>query len=86
MPGVEDVRAGIARSNDKARDSIASLAQATHALEEAQQMLAQATAGSTQDEINQVYGMYSEAIQSLGGLQGTIEAGITSNDGYAARL
>lgn len=86
MAGVEEVRAGIALANQKANESIAALQQATLALEEAQQALANATHGSNQDEIQHATGMLAEAVQSLSGVQGTINASITSAEGYAGRL
>ena len=86
MAGVEEVRAGIALANQKASESIAALQQATLALEEAQQALASATQGSSQEEIQHATGMLAEAAQSLTGVQGTINASITSAEGYAGRL
>ncbi|WP_019813882.1 hypothetical protein [Saccharomonospora saliphila] len=86
MPGVEDIRAGIALANEKASDSIAALQQAAQSLEEAQQSLAQATTGSTQEEVNQAHGMLAEAIQGINGTQTTIRACITSAENYSARL
>jgi hypothetical protein len=86
MAGVEEVRAGIALANQKASESIAALQQATLALEEAQQALAGATHGSSQEEIQHAHGMLAEAAQSLTGVQGTINASISSAEGYAGRL
>lgn len=86
MAGVEEVRAGIALANQKASEGIAALQQAGLALEEAQQALANATQGSSQEEIQHAYGMLAEANQSLNGLQGTINASISSAEGYAGRL
>ncbi len=86
MAGVEEVRAGIALANQKATEGIAALQQAALVLEEAQQALATATQGSSQDEIQHAYGMLAEATQSLTGLQGTINASISSAEGYAGRL
>lgn len=86
MAGVEEVRAGIALANQKASESIAALQQATLALEEAQQALAEATQGSGQQEIQHAHGMLAEAVQSLNGVQGTINASIDSAEGYAGRL
>lgn len=86
MAGVEEVRAGITLANQKASESIAALQQASLALEEAQQALASATQGSAQEEIQHAYGMLAEATQSLNGVQGTINASITSAESYAGRL
>ncbi|QYN17456.1 hypothetical protein [Amycolatopsis sp. DSM 110486] len=86
MPGVEEVRAGIALANEKASTSIASLQQAAMALEEAQLALSQATQGSQQHEINQAHGLLAEALNGITGMQSTIQASISSADGYSARL
>ncbi|WP_374727423.1 hypothetical protein [Haloactinomyces albus] len=86
MAGVEEVRAGIALANQKASEGIAALQQATLALEEAQQALATATQGSSQEEIQHAYGMLAEATQTLNGVQGTVQASISSTEGYAGRL
>ena len=86
MAGVEEVRAGIALANQKSSESIAALQQATLSLEEAQQALAGATQGSGQEEILQAHGMLAEATQSLSGVQGAINASISSAEGYAGRL
>lgn len=86
MAGVEEVRAGIALANQKASESVAALQQASMSLEEAQQALADATQGSGQEEILQAHGMLAEATQSLSGVQGTINASISSTEGYAGRL
>ncbi|QGK68614.1 hypothetical protein GIY23_02715 [Allosaccharopolyspora coralli] len=86
MAGVEEVRAGIALANQKASESVAALQQASMSLEEAQQALADATQGSGQEEIMQAHGMLAEATQSLSGVQGTINASISSTEGYAGRL
>ena len=86
MPGVEEIRAGIALANEKASASIAALQQAAQSLEEAQQSLAQATSGSTQEEINQAHDLLAEALQAVTGTQSTIMACISSAENYSARL
>ncbi|RCW43653.1 hypothetical protein DFQ14_106131 [Halopolyspora algeriensis] len=86
MTGVEEVRAGISLATQKASDGIAALQQATLALEEAQQALAAATQGSSQEEIQHAYGMLAEVTQNISGAQGTLNAVISSAEGYAGRL
>lgn len=86
MPGVEEIRAGITVAAEKASASIAALQHAVQSLEEAQQSLAQATSGSTQEEVNQAHGMLAEALQGISGVQSTIQAGISSAESYSARL
>jgi hypothetical protein len=86
MPGVEEIRAGIALANEKASASIAALQQAAQALEEAQQSLAQATSGSAQEDVSQAHGLLAETVQGITGMQSTILACITSAENYSARL
>ncbi|MBB3663196.1 MULTISPECIES: hypothetical protein [Prauserella salsuginis group] len=86
MAGVEEIRAGIAAANEKASASIAALQQAAQTLEEAQQTLAMATEGSAQEDVSQAHGLMAEAIQGITGTQSTIQACISSTEGYAARL
>lgn len=86
MPGVEEIRAGIALANEKATASIAALQQAALSLEEAQMSLSQATTGSTQEEVFQAHGLMAEALQTITGTQSTIQACIISADAYSARL
>lgn len=86
MAGVEEVRAGVNLATQKATEGIAALQQATMSLEEAQQALASATQGSGQEEIQHAHGMLAEVIQTITGAQGTINACITTAEGYANRL
>lgn len=86
MAGVEEVRAGIALANEKATEGIAAVQHAKLVLEEAQQALATATQGSTQEEIQQVNGMLAQATESLAEIQGTINTCMYSTAGYVERL
>ncbi|WP_158886655.1 hypothetical protein [Amycolatopsis anabasis] len=86
MAGVEEVRAGIAQANEKASASIAALQQAAQSLGEAQQILSQATEGSSQNEVNEAHRMIAEALNGINDTQGTVEACISSAESYAARL
>jgi hypothetical protein len=86
MAGVEEIRAGIALANEKASEGIAALQQAEQALVEAQQSLANATSGSSQQEVSQAHGLLAEALSGISGMQSTIQACISSADSYSARL
>ncbi|GAA0511932.1 hypothetical protein GCM10011581_02180 [Saccharopolyspora subtropica] len=86
MAGVEEVRAGIALANQKMQEGIAALQQTNLVLEEAQQALVSATQGSTQEEMQHAHGMLAEAMQTINGVQGTLQATIASTEGYAGRL
>ncbi|WP_020668717.1 hypothetical protein [Amycolatopsis nigrescens] len=86
MAGVEEIRAGIQLSNEKCNAAVAALQQAAQALEESQQILSDATAGSSQDEVTQAHGLLAEALQSITGTQSTIQACISAADAYSARL
>ncbi|MER5388206.1 hypothetical protein [Saccharopolyspora sp. NPDC002686] len=86
MAGVEEIRAGISLATQKAQESMAAIQQAILTLEEGQQALAAATQGSGQEESQQAQGLLSEAIQTLSGVQGTINASTQAAEGYASRL
>lgn len=86
MAGVEDIRAGIATAKEKCNASLAALQQAQQALEEAQQILGQVTAGSSQAEVTQALGMLQEAAQGISGQQNTVQGAIQSAESYAQRL
>ncbi|WP_370945291.1 hypothetical protein AB5J62_40355 [Amycolatopsis sp. cg5] len=86
MAGVEEVRAGIQLAKEKTSTGIAALEQASMAFQEARQTLEQATSGSSQQEVGQALGLYSEALNSIGNIQSTAEAAVSSADSYAARL
>ncbi len=86
MAGVEEIRAGIAVATEKALASIAAITQASLQLDEARSALLAATQGSSQTDVAQSHGLLAEALQSLAGVQSTIQASITSVEGYAARL
>ncbi|MEU5849695.1 hypothetical protein [Saccharopolyspora shandongensis] len=86
MAGVEEVRAGIALANQKMQESIAALQQGNLALEEAQSALVTATQGSSQEEMQHAHGMLAEVMQTISGVQGTLNATINATEGYAGRL
>ncbi|OLR92130.1 hypothetical protein [Actinokineospora bangkokensis] len=86
MAGVEEIRAAILQATEKAQSSIAAITQASLQLDEARSALLNATQGSTQVEVSQSQGLLAEALQTLQGVQTTIQSGIASAEGYAARL
>lgn len=86
MASVEEVRSGIALASEKARASMAALAEAGNALEEAQSALAATTQGSADDEIAQAHGLLAEAQQAITGAQGTVNAGIAATENYSGHL
>lgn len=83
---VEDIRAGIATAREKCNTSLAALQQAQQAIEEAQQILGQVTAGSGQAEVTQAHGMLQEVAQGVSGQQNTIQGAISAAESYAQRL
>jgi hypothetical protein len=86
MAGVEEIRAGIALANEKSLASIAAITQATLQLEDARNALMAATQGSSQADVTQAQGLLTEALQTLASAQASIQASISSAEGYAARL
>lgn len=86
MSGVEEIRAGIALASEQGREAYAAIQQAIAKLEEAQGALAQITEGTTQEEVRSASGGLAEAVQSLTGVQGIVNASIEAAEGYASRL
>jgi hypothetical protein len=86
MAGVEEIRAGIALANEKSLASIAAITQASLQLDDARNALMAATQGSSQADVAQAQGLLTEALQTLAGAQASIQASISSAEGYAARL
>lgn len=86
MPGVDEIRTGIAVATEKAQSCIAAISQASLHLDEARSALATATQGSGQADVAQAHGLLAEALQVLASAQATVQASITTAEGYAARL
>jgi hypothetical protein len=86
MAGVEEIRAGIAVANEKSLAGIAAITQASLQLDDARSALMAATQGSSQADVAQAQGLLAEALQILAGAQASIQASISSAEGYAARL
>lgn len=86
MSGIEEVRVGISIANEKARASLASLQEAMLSMGEAQQELANATQGTTADDIQQASGMFASVAAAIPDLQATINAGMDAAEGFAGRL
>lgn len=86
MAGVEEIRAGIAVAKEKSLSGIAAITQASLQLDEARSALAAATQGSQQPDASEAQSMLTEALQTLATAQGTVQASISSAEGYAARL
>lgn len=86
MAGVDEVRAGIALSQEKAQEAVAALEQAKLAVGEAAQALSAATGGSGQDDIQQAQGALNQATEEISGVQGTIHGAADSAGSYAGRL
>jgi hypothetical protein len=86
MAGVQEIQAGIAMANEKCNSSIAALAQAVQALEEARQILSQVTTGSNQPEVTQAHGILDRAVDSIGNTQGTVHQAISLAEQYSQRL
>ncbi|MDQ3406371.1 MAG: hypothetical protein M3548_23745 [Actinomycetota bacterium] len=86
MAGVEEIRAGIAVATERAQAGIAAMTQASMQLDEARSALMTATQGTGQADMAQAHGMLAEALQTIAGAQATVQACISSAEGYAARL
>jgi hypothetical protein len=86
MAAVEDIRAGIQLANEKSLAGIAAITQASLQLDEARNALIAATQGSDKPEVLQAQGLLTEALQTLAGAQASIQASISSAEGYVTRL
>jgi hypothetical protein len=83
---IEQVRAGIAASNESANSGLGALQQ-THAdLEQAQGALMQATEGSGQGDVSDALGMYAQAIANVEETRQMVSAAISAAEGVANRL
>jgi len=86
MSGVEEVRAGVTRAAEQARQASGAIAQADMALEAALQMLSGAMHGSSQSEAQQAIGALQQARQGLTESQQNIQVAVSVAEGYASRL
>lgn len=86
MASVEEVRAGIARANQQATESIAALQQASSALEQAQGSLTMVTQGSGHSDAEQANSLLADAVRSVGEIAQTVNAAISKAESYAAAL
>lgn len=86
MAGVEDIRAGLHQSQEKADAVIALLQQAESDVDEALQALLIATQGSNQIEIQQAQSVFSEVSGNISDMQGRINTAKSSIETYSAGL
>lgn len=86
MASVDEVRAGIAQANDKAKESIAALQQAIASLEQAQTALSTVTQGSAQADAEQANSLLANATRTIVEAQQSVTAAISTAEGYAQRL
>ena len=86
MASIEEVRASINLANDKASESLGALQQAYSSLEEAQGMLIRATEGSGQADVSEANGLLAQAVDSIQGVQQSVQAAISASEGVANRL
>ena len=86
MASIEEVRASIHLANDKASESLGALQQANSALEEAQGVLMRATEGSGQADVSEANGLLAQAVDSIHGVQQSVQAAISASEGVANRL
>jgi uncharacterized phage infection (PIP) family protein YhgE len=86
MSNVQAVRDGITQANQVAKESVPALQQARSSLESAQSVLHQATEGSQQNDAEQSYALLAQAISQIEEAQNSVEAAISTAEGYATRL
>ena len=85
MASIEEVRASINLANDKASESLGALQQAYSSLEEAQGVLIRATEGG-QADVSEANGLLAQAVDSIQGVQQSVQAAISASEGVANRL
>ena len=86
MASIEEVRAGIARANESANESLGALQQAYALLEQAQGALMQATEGSGQADVTEANGLLAQAVGTINEVQQQVSAAIRASEDVAARL
>jgi hypothetical protein len=86
MASVDDVRAGIARANQQATESIAALQQASSAIEQAQSSLTMVTQGSGHADAEQANGLLADAARAVDEIAQTVNAAISKAESYASGL
>lgn len=86
MASVEEVRSGLSVACNKMRESVASLQQTLHLLDEAQAGVCSALQGTTQDDMQEAFGMLGENEKTIIDVQGGLNAMIERLEGYVGRL
>ena len=83
---IEQVRAGIAASNESATSALGALQQAYADLEQARAALMQATEGSGQADVSEATGLLAQAVANVEELRQQVSAAISAAEGVAGRL
>ena len=86
MASIEEVRAGVAASNEKANEGLGAVQQAHASLEEAQGALMRSTEGSGQADVSEANGLLAQAVNSLEEVRQQVSAAISAAEGVANRL
>jgi hypothetical protein len=86
VASIEEVRAGIARANESATESLGALQQAHASLEQAQGALLRATEGSGQADVSEANGLLAQAVGSIEEVRQQVSAAISASEGVANRL
>lgn len=86
VASIEEVRAGVAASNEKSNEGLGAVQQAHACLEEAQGMLMTATEGSGQGDVSEANGLLAQAVNSLDEVRQQVSAAISAAESVANRL
>ena len=86
MASIEEVRAGIARANESANESLGALQQAHASLEQAQGALMRVTEGSGQADVTEANGLLAQAVGSIEEVRQQVSAAISASEDVANRL
>ena len=86
MASIDEVRAGIMASNEKANEGLGAVQHAHASLEEAQGMLMRATEGSGQADVSEANGLLAQAVNDLDEVRQQVTAAISAAESVANRL
>jgi uncharacterized coiled-coil DUF342 family protein len=86
VANIDEVRAGIAQANQKAEESLGALQQAQSHIEEAHQLLARVTEGTSQSDAQEAVSQLQQAASSINDVQQLVQAAVSTAEGTAQRL
>ena len=86
MSSIDEVRAVLGMTNERASGVAGALTQALMGAEEIRAQLQQVAASSSQATIQDAMGMYARLAEQIGEVRNTLLAAVTQVEAYAAHL